>query len=207
MGPLLEHMPSLTRLSPSSEADALAKLVVRLRASDAALHERALRELLPDVRWWTESLVGNHPEVDDAIQEALTEIARSLHRFEGRSSLRTLARRITVRTVLRHMRRFRRTAAAPLSEDTLQSHAADPEQQAVARAMATRVRAHLGELAPKRRVAFVLCVLEGLSPSEAAAEAGCTGIAMRGRLHHARKELSERLLADEELGADLRGRP
>ena len=65
---VLESLPSLAALSPLTERDEVAKLVERLRASDTALHERVLRELLPDVRRWTLALVGPHPEVDDAVQ-------------------------------------------------------------------------------------------------------------------------------------------
>ncbi|MFK7987704.1 MAG: RNA polymerase sigma factor [Sandaracinaceae bacterium] len=203
MATALEQLPSLTRLSPVSQTSAVEKLVARLRASDAALHERALRELLPDVRWWTRSLVGRHPDADDAVQEALTEIACALHRFEGRSSLRTLARRITVRTVLRYVRRVRRTQGESLSAGELAGAGGDPEQMTSAHRTAERLHAHVAQLVPKRRVAFVLCALEGLTPSEAAREVGCSALAMRGRLHQARKELQARLLADDALGDAL----
>ena len=105
----LESLPSWIRLSPleAREAEVVAALSARLRASDVAIHERALRELLPDVRRWTASLVRG-VDAEDVTQEALTAIATALHRYEGRSSLRSLARAITVRVAMKALKRRRR---------------------------------------------------------------------------------------------------
>lgn len=203
MALVLEHLPSLVSLSPLSERDAVDRLVARLRASDVALHERVLRELLPDVRRWTTALVGRHPEAEDAVQESLAQIATALYRFEGRSSLRTLARRITVRAATRHMKRHRAGSHALMDVEAAGSSSQSPEQLSADRRTLARIHEHLAHLVPNRRVAFVLCVIEGLTPSEAAAEAGCTAIAMRGRLFQARRELEERLRADERLASLL----
>ena len=50
-----------------------------------------LRALLPHVRRWLYRLLGRSPDLDDATQEALAEIAAFLPRFEGRSKLETAA--------------------------------------------------------------------------------------------------------------------
>lgn len=201
----LDGRVSIVTLSPSAEGDAVARLVQRLRESDAALHERVLRELLPDVRRWTLALVGPCSELDDAVQESLAQIASALYRFEGRSSLRTLARRITVRTATRHMKRHRAGSHAPLETDPAGPPGDSPEQRALDRWTLACIHEHLAHLVPNRRVAFVLCVIEGLAPAEAAREAGCTALAMRGRLFQARRELEARLRADERLARSWEG--
>lgn len=202
----LESLPSWIRLSPleAREAEVVAALSARLRASDVAIHERALRELLPDVRRWTASLVRG-VDAEDVTQEALTAIATALHRYEGRSSLRSLARAITVRVAMKALKRRRRR---PRGEPDVElvSPAADPERRAMERDTVERVRAHMQRLTPPRRVALLLCVVEGLTPKEAAAEVGCSALAMRGRLHQARSQLKAWLEADEALRARLRER-
>jgi RNA polymerase sigma-70 factor (ECF subfamily) len=48
----------------------------------------------------------------------------------------------------------------------------------------------------RRRVAFVLCAIEGLSPRDAAQLEGVTRLTMRARLHSARREVERRMSHD-----------
>jgi RNA polymerase sigma-70 factor (ECF subfamily) len=195
----LHGVPSLVALSPS-DRDArphLELLVRRLRERDARLIERVLRELLPLVRRWAFRLLGPHPELDDAVQDALSEIAGALHRFEGRSSVATLAHKIVLRRSYRFFRRRSGWSADSIDLDELEDDEPDPEKRALAREIATRVYACLESLPPLRRAAFVLCAIEGMGPTEAAEIAGCSPVAMRSRLHHARAELEARMREDE----------
>ncbi|MCC6875882.1 MAG: RNA polymerase sigma factor [Sandaracinaceae bacterium] len=196
-------------LSPVSEHEterrAHARLVERLRARDLALYEEVLRELLPRVRTWLLRLLGPHPDLDDATQESLAEIASALHRFEGRSSLAALARRITLRTGLRHCRRSAPWQLAHLAADLDLAEWATPERTIANRQVITRLYEHLEALSPKRRAAFVLCVVEGLTPAEAADALECSAVAMRSRLFEARAELAARIERDPELRSLVEG--
>jgi len=200
-----ERVGSLIRLSPRVEGEAkvVSALSARLRASDVAVHERALRELLPEVRRWVGALVRG-ADGEDVSQEALTAVAAALHRYEGRSSLRSLARTITVRTAMKALKRRRRHPRGETDVE-LESPGADPERLAMQRDTVDRVRGHMQRLTPQRRVALLLCVVEGLSPTEAAREVGCSALAMRGRLHQARAQLRVWLEEDEALRARLEG--
>ena len=82
---------------------ALTEAALLLRARDPDATRDALRALLPKVRGWLYRLLGGSANLDDATQEALSEIARFLPRFEGRSSLRRAAHRITVRVAYRYL--------------------------------------------------------------------------------------------------------
>ena len=141
---------------------------------------------------------------EDVSQEALTAVAAALHRYEGRSSLRSLARTITVRTAMKALKRRRRHPRGETDVE-LESPGADPERLAMQRDTVDRVRGHMQRLTPQRRVALLLCVVEGLSPTEAAREVGCSALAMRGRLHQARAQLRVWLEEDEALRARLEG--
>jgi RNA polymerase sigma factor (sigma-70 family) len=198
----LHGVPSLISLSPRDEAARphLWLVIERLRARDGRLIERVLRELLPPVRRWAFRLLGPHRDLEDAVQEALSEIASALHRFEGRSSLLTLAHTITLRTAYRFFRRPGELDGSVVElAGELESEADDPERRALAREMIVRLYACLERLPAQRRAAFVLCAIEGMSPNEAAPIAGCSALAMRSRLHHAKNDLDRAMGADEVL--------
>jgi RNA polymerase sigma-70 factor (ECF subfamily) len=153
----------------------------------------ALRELVPQVRGWLYRLLGRSSDLDDATQEALVEIARFLPRFEGRSSLATAAHRITVRVAYRYFGTTNETSLELVPE------LIDPENiesQMMAREALTRLHRCLQRIPAKRRVAFVLCAIEGMTPTEAAKVAGTTALAMRCRLLYARREVARMLEHD-----------
>jgi RNA polymerase sigma-70 factor (ECF subfamily) len=164
-----------------------------LRDGDPDATRDALRELVPQVRGWLYRLLGGSSDLDDATQEALVEIARFLPRFEGRSSLATAAHRITVRVAYRYFGTTNETSLELVPE------LIDPENlesQMMAREALTRLHRCLQRIPAKRRVAFVLCAVEGMTPTEAAKVAGTTALAMRCRLLYARREVARMLEHD-----------
>lgn len=173
----------------------------RTRAETVDHEREQLREVLPHVRKWLVRLLGaRHPELDDATQEALSEIARFLPKFEGRSKLTTAAHTITVRVAYRY---FGRAPVEELDDDP-PADASGPEEQVMAREALARLHRCLAKLPAKRRIAFVLCAVEGLTPTEAAAIAGTTALAMRCRLVWARREVERMLAKDPYVGEWIR---
>jgi RNA polymerase sigma factor (sigma-70 family) len=170
------------------------------------LVETVLRDLLPRVRCWTVRLLGPHPDLEDALQDALSEVASALHRYEGRGSLTGLAHRITVRSAYRYFRRKGPWKVELLEIDGA-GESASPEDEVMARQVVTRLYTHLEKLTAPRRTAFVLCAIEEFSPHEAAKIEGCTPVAMRGRYFHAREELARMLEHDAVLASWLANRP
>ena len=171
----------------------------RLRAGDPVAMRDVLRELLPHVRRWLVRLLGRTPDLDDATQEALTELARFLPRFEGRSKLETAAHTITVRVAYRYFGKAKEVALESVPE--LVEPASGADARVLAREALARLQRCLRRLPAKRRAAFVLCAVEGMTPSEAAKVAGTTAIAMRCRLLWARRELSRMLAGDPYLAS------
>ncbi|HEY8431926.1 MAG TPA: RNA polymerase sigma factor [Sandaracinaceae bacterium] len=193
---------SLVNLSPHTdsigERRLWGELVDRLRARDDAIIDRVLRELVPEVRRWMMLHLGPRDDLDDATQDALSEIASALHRFEGRSSLATLARRITLRISYRYYRKARP------EPESFEAAPHDPERQVAARRALERLHAALAHLPERRRSAFVLCAVEQLSPAEAAEVLGISANAMRSLVCRARQEVEALLADDDELGGGRR---
>ena len=154
-----------------------------------------LSDLLPSVRRWMHRLLGAHGGMDDAVQDAMIEIARALPRFRGGSSLDTYAHRISIRVAARYWRKRRLNEVSlelvPPLEDCI-----DPESLAAQRESLRRLYRCLQKLSSKRRIAFVLCDIEGYTPTEAAAVVGVRAATMRSRLRHARRELGRLLQGD-----------
>lgn len=173
----------------------------KLRRGERETLEGVLRHLLPSVRGWLQRLLGPR-ELDDATQDALIALAKSLPKFRGDSALSTYAHRVTVRVAYRY---FKSAPSEGLQLVAPSVDALDPESRAIAREALRRLRACLERMPPKRRVAFVLCCVEGLSPKEAAQVAGCARIAMRSRLLKARQEVERRLGHDPYIATLLQG--
>lgn len=195
----LERETSWISLSPLEVEDQplLSRLAERLRGGDAAVIERVLRELIPMLERLARRLLGPRPDVEDVTQEMLTEIASALHRFEGRSSISTLAHRIAVRTASRFYRRApRRSLTAEADLDAIPLVGASPEESLASRRAAQRLYQHLDSLSEIRRTAFVLCCIEEMTPTEAAEIVGISAVVMRSRVFEARNELADLLARD-----------
>lgn len=165
-----------------------------LRAGHPAVIEEVLLELAPRVRGWCFRRVRSAAALDDAVQEALIELARALPRFEGHS-LTAFAYRVCTRAIYRHNRKL---GAAPRAAELAADHAAehaDPERASIERQALRSILACLERLPERRREAFILCELEGETPEQAARMLGTTPGAVRSRVMHARRELERRLRA------------
>lgn len=166
---------------------------VDARALDARAElEQTLLRLMPAVRRWLYRMLGPAAPLDDAVQDALIELAQALPRFEGRAPLESFARTITVRIAYRY---FKRRENAPLDPELHPSSEPTPDRQLAERRSLLRLHRCLARLSPKRRTAFVLCAIEELSPHEAAALVGTSAGSMRARFMHARAELARYLVA------------
>src|SRR5690349_3832588 len=90
--------------------------------------QAALTELVPSVRRWIYRTIGPGPDFDDAVQDALVELATALPRFEGRAQLTTFAHPVVVRTAYRYLAKRR---AQPIhGEVDRVSNGDDPERRA-----------------------------------------------------------------------------
>lgn len=148
-------------------------------------------------------LVGPDPEREDLMQEVFVDLFRQLDRYRGGASLRTYLFRIASHKATDHLRRRRRRALvdspglSAFEEDdasTPPSGAPSPEEQVSYAQEVALIERALDQLKPKKRIAFVLRVVDNLSLKEIAEQTGATVFTVAQRLRHADREL-RRLLA------------
>jgi RNA polymerase sigma factor (sigma-70 family) len=188
-----------TQLTHGVKPELAASDAPSARVETRAQLEQTLLRLMPTVRRWLYRMLGPAAPLDDAVQDALIELALALPRFEGRSPVEGFARTICVRIAYRY---FKRREAAPLDPELHAGSGPLPDRQLAERRGLLRLHRCLAKLSPKRRTAFVLCAIEELSPHEAAALVGTSAGSMRARFMHARAELARFLDAERGEGCD-----
>lgn len=150
-------------------------------------------------------LVGPGPDAEDVLQQVFIALHRALPRFRGESLISTFLYRITVNVAYDHLRRRTRRPvehdAAAL--DALIDDAPTPEDRVHRRDELRQIFALLEQIKPKKRIAFVLVAVEGLSLAEAAELVGARVEAVKQRVLHARRELVA-LMASAERDAGRR---
>ena len=158
--------------------------------------ETRLRALVPKAERWVMRELGPGLDHEEALQEGLSAVALAYDAFDGRSAFETYAYRIVIRVARRYRKVQKRRAlevAPPLPERV------DPESVTMNRQALRALYRALDRLPDRRRRAFILCAVEGLSALEAAELEGTRPATMRSRLRHARKELARRLSHDSYL--------
>lgn len=145
-----------------------------------------------DVRRAVLRTLGAMSDVDDVVHAtflALPKIAASF--VEGDGSCRAWLSGVAVNTALRHRRSASRFVRMLSSFATTQAHASsrDPEREASSRGDLRVLEGALARLAPKKRAAFVLVEMEGLSTEQTATALDIPVATVRTRLFHAKNEL------------------
>ena len=170
----------------SAETD----LISRAKAGDAeALGVLAKREM-PRVERLLCRILGPRGDLEDLVQTVFMELCRALPGFRGDSRFSTFVGGITVRVARRTLRP---TAWArrrgPMPEGVAEAPRHAPDRSAVARDQMKRLHRALDGIKPKKRIAFTLWALEGLSPQEIATLTDTKVHTVRSRIFHARREL------------------
>jgi RNA polymerase sigma-70 factor (ECF subfamily) len=150
------------------------------RAHAAAVYRRLTR------------ILGPIAEREDLTQDVFFAVHRALPRFRGEASLGTLIQRIAINTAYDFLRRRGRrpaTAVDPTYVDELVGPQWSPEDAATRREELARVFACLGKIKPKKRIALLLHVVDGLSFAEIAVLVDATTDAVAKRVQHGQREL------------------
>nr|WP_204263846.1 sigma-70 family RNA polymerase sigma factor [Geodermatophilus normandii] len=173
------------------DVDELERVAAAAVDGDPLAAATLVRATQSDV-WRLCAALGDRESADDLTQETYARAFASLHRFEGRSSLRTwllaIARRVCADAV-----RSRRRRRLTLVRDDADLEALGRTDGADRVGEGAAVTDLLGRLDPDRREAFALTQLLGLSYAEAAEVAGCPVGTIRSRVARARADLVEAL--------------
>ena len=170
-------------------------VVQRVRAGEKALFEVLVRRHDQRVYRTIRSILRDEGEVEDAMQQAWLQVYLHLGEFAGTAAFSTWLVRIAANEALQRLRR--RSPLTALSEegeeDTVDTHAENPEERASSHEAVRLVERAVDELPAHYRSVFMLRDVEGLSTADAASALGIGEEAAKVRLHRARARLRESL--------------
>jgi RNA polymerase sigma-70 factor (ECF subfamily) len=177
---------------------AAAHLVPLATAGDEAALDELLRRCRDTIYRWALVQTAEHAEAEDATQEVLIRLHRSLHRYAGRSRFTTWLYRVTRNQALslrrRATARLRLTDAMTREAAVATTIPPDPLERAHAAEVVDMVEILLHELPRRQREVFHLADLEGCAIDEIAARLGTSPSTARVHLFHARRAVRTRIL-------------
>lgn len=183
------------------EPDATA--IDACRRGDRLVLDAVLRAYVPVLDRLLTRLAGPRADVEDLLQTTLLEAVTSFPRFRGEASVKTWLCRIAVHVFQRHLRRPDRRHRALLElvpDGTEVADGAPAVDDVVERKrQLARLYHHLDAIGEKKRIAFVLCVIEGRPTDEVAGLMRASGVATKSRVFWARRELMARVKRDPRL--------
>jgi len=167
-------------------------LVGGCRAGERSSLELFFRTHAPYVERVVTRLVGPTSDLQDLVQTTFIEAIQSFGRYRGEASLKTWVTRIAVHVCMHHLRAGVRRPV-PLELVPVAHEPEDPTPRADGtlsmRQLARRLYDLMDGLSPKKRVAFLLYVVEDYSLEEVAALTGASRAATKSRIWFARREL------------------
>src|SRR5712691_12240524 len=172
-------------LAEPRAADVPDERVEACRRGDRAALESVLREHIPMLSHLIARLVRNRTEVDDILQNTLTGAVVGFPRFRGESSIATWLAQIASRQVQDHWRRQARRKLVTELDPELAGEPVEAtipgriDDQADARRRLARLEFHLAAIGTRKRLAFVLHVIDGRPVAEVATLMKATETATR----------------------------
>ena len=183
------------------------ELVAAAQGGDRNALDQLLRRHYERIYAVCRRVTGGTKDADDACQEALIKITRSLPRFDGRSAFGTWAYRIATNASLDELRKRKRRPAlhSILDDDGNVPEADDPMAVKRVEAVADRLALDeaLGELGDDFKTAVVLRDIADLDYSEIAEILEIPVGTVKSRIARGRSALADHLRLDE-LFADPR---
>ena len=182
----------LRAAEPDAVRDGDAELVARHRAGDPAAFATMYRTHVAGVYRRLSRILGPVAERDDLTQDVFLALHRALVGFRGEARLATLIHRIAINKACEFLRRRSRRPTTPTDArffEELHAVTATPEAHVIASDELVRVFACLARIKPKKRVALVLRIVDGLSFEEIAQLVDATPDAVAKRVQHGQREL------------------
>jgi RNA polymerase sigma-70 factor (ECF subfamily) len=168
---------------------------------ERAAQEAVLRAQAPHLESLFLRLTGRRLDAEDLLQNTFVAAIRAFPQFRGEASVKSWLTRIGITVFYDHLRRPERRIVK-LELVPSESSAADepgPDRQAEARRSLERIAELLSDIAPKKRLAFLLHVVDGHPLEEVAALMNASRAATKSRVFWARRELFRRARRDPAL--------
>lgn len=194
-------LPLANRTAPEPSPATLAGC----RAGDARAVEELFRQHAPLVERVLGRLVGPVADLEDLTQTVFLEALSALQRFRGEASFKTWLLSIAVHVGHHYLRagKVRRHVPLDLVPEEAVRRETDHDRQLDERRLAPELHRLLDRVAPKKRIALLLYVVEGHSVEEVASLMGASQTATRSRIFFARRELRKLLVDDPRLSAHV----
>ncbi|MFJ3705504.1 MULTISPECIES: RNA polymerase sigma factor [Streptomyces] len=192
MPPAPEQAVSAVGEDRSDTDDAL--LVVRAAEGDEEAFAVLVRLHAPTLVRMATRMLGNEPEAEDAVQDALISAWRKLPQFQMQSTFRTWVYRIVTNRCL-NVLRSRRPVDHLDAADHLAApeHTVSPARIAESHAAVDELQTALTTLSAEQRACWVLRELDGQSYEFIAQAVGISQEAVRARVFRARRSLTQQL--------------
>jgi RNA polymerase sigma-70 factor, ECF subfamily len=186
----------------SQTAASVKQSEIQVRSSSEELERTAIDYSSPLYRTAFRQL-GNHEDVEDAVQDALASAFCHLSQFEGHSQMSTWLVRIVINAARMKLRKRPRQAALSIDEmgsqqgDTVSDQSPDARQGPGESYRETELRELLNAqpkcLSPTFRDAVQLVYLDGFNGQEAAQALSITQSALKSRVSRARPQVASNL--------------
>lgn len=182
-------MGVVVRASVSTRSQESARFSVETPLSSLTLAE--IYEAEFEFVWCSLRRLGVQGTLEDAVHDVFVVVARRLHEFEGRSSLRTWLFGIALRVAKSHRRARSRAAHSVSDEESWVGTDADPLRAAVESEAAMLVQRVLDELSDERREILVLAEFGELTAPEIAELLEINVNSVYSRLRLARRDFEQ----------------
>jgi RNA polymerase sigma-70 factor (ECF subfamily) len=168
-----------------------AVLIKRAKDGDARALEALCTRHAPRVEKLARHILSNPEDAQDAAQESLTKLIRSIKQFRGESQFSTWLHRLVINTCLDAAERRKARVHEPLGEH-LQS-GDDPARDAGNSELRRELCIALADVSPEQAQVVLLKDALGYSFEEIASAAGMPVGTAKCHAHRGRARLSERL--------------
>ena len=151
----------------------------------------------PAVFRWAVALVGDSDDAEDVTQEVFVRAYRKLGTFRGDGTLEGWLYRITRSVVSRHRTKAQRRLrldASPAARSTHEVYVTDPGARIDRENAMALIREIVFTLPIRQREVFVLCDLQGRSPTEVAGMLDMNDVSVRASLFKARTAIRRTVL-------------
>ena len=195
-----------TRQDPASNELPDEELVGQAKRGDPRAMQQLYQRHAAMVFRRLTHLVGQDPEREDILQEVFIALFRNLGSFRGEARLTTYLQRIAANKACDHLKKrsqLRRTTPLSGVVEQMEGTTRSPERWAQGSEDAALFWRCLDQLKPKKRIALVLRVVEGLSLKEISEQVDASVYTVAQRIRHAKKELVQ-LVGKEDLEEDDR---
>ena len=170
-------------------------LVEQAKAGDMTAFERLVKRFQNMACGYAYAQLGDFHLAEDVAQEAFVDAYRLLDDLRIPAAFAGWFRRILYKRCDRFTRRRRVVSVPPEALEGVAAQAEDPAQRAERRNTYRKVQQAMGGLSPAQRTALTLFYLQGHSQREIAAFLEVPLTTVKKRLHDAREQLKERMIA------------